>query len=154
MHSDKPLILPHHAIMALVTAADRARRAMSQTLQPFDVTLAQFNVLTILAKNKELPIFQIAARMVEATPGITRLVSTLESKGLLRRVQAKGDRRQQLCSLTPRGQRLLQDVLPSVAVAQRALLDDLTASEAQVLTRLLRRVPAGDSGHLSNALDN
>ena len=36
------IILPRHGIMALMRAADGARRAMTQTLQRFDLTLPQF----------------------------------------------------------------------------------------------------------------
>ena len=101
--SEVPIILPRHAIIALMRAADGARRAMTRTLQAFDLTLPQFNVLTILRFNDGLPTFQVAARMVEATPGITRLMMTLEAKGYISRSQSAGDRRQQLCSLTAAG---------------------------------------------------
>lgn len=133
-------VLPHHTVMALVTAADRVRRAMTQALHPFDLTVPQFNVLVILDAHAELPTFQIAARMVEATPGITRLVSTLEAKGLVNRVQSSGDRRQQLCSLTRHGREALKAVLPRIHAAQRQFLSGLSQADAARMTALLRRV--------------
>ena len=123
-------------------AADGARRAMTRTLQPFDLTLPQFNVLTILRFNDALPTFQVAARMVEATPGITRLMITLEAKGYISRSQSAGDRRQQLCSLTAAGAKVVDAAIPRVAAAQERLLRDLSRPEALQLTGLLRRVPA------------
>lgn len=133
-------MLPRHAIMALMTAADRARRAMTQALQPFDLTLPQFNVLAILAHERALPTFQVAARMVENTPGITRLMTTLEAKRYIRRSQSAGDRRQQLCALTPRGRRVMRAAMPGFTGAQAQLLGALTRSEARQMTALLRRV--------------
>lgn len=136
----KEIVLPRHAVMALMTAADGARRAMTQALQPFELTLPQFNVLTILSHQRELPTFQIAARMVEATPGITRLVTTLEAKRYITRSQAAGDRRQQLCALTPQGRRVVDAAVPGFTEAQAQLLGALSKSEALQMTALLRRI--------------
>jgi DNA-binding MarR family transcriptional regulator len=140
--SEVHIILPRHAIIGLMRAADGARRAMTRTLQPFDLTLPQFNVLTILRFNDALPTFQVAARMVEATPGITRLMITLEAKGYISRSQSAGDRRQQLCSLTVAGAKVVDAAIPRVKAAQERLLRDLSRPEALQLTGLLRRVPA------------
>ena len=136
------IILPRHGIMALMRAADGARRAMTRTLQRFDLTLPQFNVLTILRFHQELPTFQVAARMVEATPGITRLMITLEAKGYISRSQSAGDRRQQLCSLTAAGVKVVDAAVPRVKATQERLLGDLSRPEALQLTGLLKRVPA------------
>ena len=135
-----PALVARHAIVALMQAADAARRAMVRSLQPFDLTLPQFNVLTILLHHDELPTFQIAARMVEATPGITRLVSTLDAKGYVRRSQSKGDRRQQLCALTAAGRRLVKSAIPPFSTAQQRLIADLNRAESQQMTDLLQRV--------------
>ena len=105
---DDPILRARKTIIELMKAADGARRAMTRALEPFDLTLPQFNVLTILFHHNELPTFQIAARMVENTPGITRLVSTLEAKGYVRRGQSATDRRQQLCSLTAAGRNVVK----------------------------------------------
>jgi DNA-binding MarR family transcriptional regulator len=139
--AEEPIVLPRHAVIALMTAADAARRAMTRALAPFDLTLPQYNVLTILRFQGELPTFQIAARMVEATPGITRLVTTLDAKGYVRRSQSAGDRRQQLCSLTAAGRKIVDAAIPPFTAAQRRLIADLEAPEALQLTALLRRVP-------------
>ena len=115
---------------------------MTQTLQAFDLTLPQFNVLTILWWEKELPTFQVAARMVEATPGITRLMITLEAKGYIRRSQSTGDRRQQLCSLTAKGRRVVDAAIPPFTATQERLVGALSKSEVLQMTALLRRVSA------------
>ena len=139
--ASKPFVIPREAIVALMRSADAARRAMTRALHPFDLTLPQFNVLTILWADGELPTYEIAKRMVEATPGITRLVTTLESKGHLRRTQSAGDRRRQLCSLTPAGRRVLDASVPPFLDSQKQLIGDLNKSEAMQMIALLQRVP-------------
>jgi DNA-binding MarR family transcriptional regulator len=133
-------VLPRHAIVTLMKAADGARRAMTRSLHNSELTLPQFNVLTILLHHDELPTFQVAARMVEATPGITRLMSTLEAKRYIRRQQADGDRRQQLCSLTAEGRRVVEAAIPGFSAAQQRLLSNLKRSEVLEMTALLQRV--------------
>jgi DNA-binding MarR family transcriptional regulator len=139
--------LPRYAIIALMQAADGARRAMTRTLQTFDLTLPQFNVLTILMHHDELPTFEVAARMVEAAPGITRLMNTLAAKRYIRRTQSTDDRRQQLCALTARGRRVLDAAIPPFSATQARLLRDLRRSEAVQVTALLQRIsdPGGPS---------
>ena len=134
------VVLPRDAIIALVSAADRTRRAMSRALQPFELTLPQFNVLIILRREEELPTLQIAARLVEEVPGITRLVNTLAEKTYIRRRQCKEDRRQQLCSLTPAGRRIIDAVMPRIKETQEGLLATLSRSEAIQVVTLLDRV--------------
>jgi DNA-binding MarR family transcriptional regulator len=133
-------VLPRSAIIALMKAADGARQAMTRSLDPFGLTLPQFNVLTILLHHDELPTFQVAALMVEATPGITRLMSTLEAKQYVRRSQCSGDRRRQLCSLTPEGRRIVEAAIPSFTATQASLLKDLDRSNVLTLTALLDRM--------------
>jgi len=135
------ILRARHAIVALMKAADGARREMTRSLRAFDLTLAQYNVLTILLHHDELPTFQVAARMVEATPGITRLMGKLERKRYFRRSQSASDRRQQLCALTPQGRRVVEKAIPPFSAAQRRLIADLDTSEALQMTALLERVP-------------
>jgi MarR family 2-MHQ and catechol resistance regulon transcriptional repressor len=129
-----------HAIIALMKAADGARQAMTRSLEAFELTLPQFNVLTILLHHDELPTFQVAARMVEATPGITRLMDTLHAKGFVQRVQCAGDRRRQLCALTPAGRRVVEAAIPGFSLTQQDLLRELGKSDVAKLTALLQRM--------------
>jgi DNA-binding MarR family transcriptional regulator len=132
--------LPRDAVIALMKAADGTRRAMVRTLRQFDLTLPQFNVLIILRREQELPTLEVAARLVEETPGITRLMNTLTAKRYIRRRQRKGDRRQQLCSLTESGRRLINDVVPHIKATQEGIVGGLTHGEVTQMIGLLRRL--------------
>ena len=61
-------------------AADLVRRRVTCVLEPHDITGQQYNVLRILrgAGAEGLPTLEIAQRMIEQTPGITRLIDRLE----------------------------------------------------------------------------
>src|SRR5262245_5700025 len=134
------IVIPRDAIIALMKAADRTRRAMTRTLQTFDLTLSQFNVLIILRRTPELPTLDVAARLVEETPGITRLMNTLTAKRYIRRRRSKEDQRQQLCSLTDAGRRVIDAVIPRMKATQEQIIDDLNGEEVLQMIALLRRL--------------
>src|SRR3954469_19439406 len=95
--------------VALMRTADLLRRHVAVVLAPFDITEQQYNVLRILrgAGEKGLPTLDIAERMIEETPGITRLIDRLESKKLVARKRCATDRRQVFCLITRPGLDLL-----------------------------------------------
>jgi len=109
-----------------------------------DVTLQQYNVLRILrgVHPEGLPTLEIAARMMERTPGVSRLVDRLERKGLVRRERPASDRRQVLCRVTDRGLELLARLDPEVDAADERALAALDEGDAVHLAGLLNRVRA------------
>jgi len=95
--------------VGLMLTADVVRRHGEALLAPFGITLQQYNVLRILRGSRpdSLPTLEIAARMIEKSPGVTRLLDRLEKKGLVRRQRCSEDRRQVLCGITEKGLALL-----------------------------------------------
>lgn len=136
----------HEAVLNLVRTADYLRRQITTALEPFDITPQQFNVLRILrgAGAEPLPTLEIAERMVEQTPGVTRLLDRLEAKGLIARERCRHDRRQVLCRISPAGLVLLARLDAPVREANERALKSLPKSAQRQLSRLLERVRAGD----------
>ena len=108
------------------------------------VTLQQYNVLRILrgAGPAGLPTLEIAARMIERSPGITRLLDRLEARGLVRRVRCPDDRRQVIGHATDKAARLLSALERPLAGAIRQSLAPLDAARTAELVRLLDAVRA------------
>ena len=129
----------HEGVVGLLLTADRMRRDLARVVEPHGLTLQQYNVLRILrgAGAKGLPTLDIAERMIEQAPGITRLLDRLEKKELVRRERCARDRRQVLVVITPSGLRLLHDLDAPMAKADDALLDRLGSRRAVTLIRLL-----------------
>src|SRR5215831_14937473 len=131
-------------LIAILQSADQLRRQGEALLAPHDVTLQQFNVLRILrgARPEGLCTLTIAERMIEKTPGITRLIDRLEKKGLVRRVRSEEDRRQVWCRITPAGERLLARLDDPVESFDRETVRDLSPAEQDQLTALLGQLRA------------
>lgn len=95
--------------MALLRTANVLRRRVDALVASEGITSQQYNVLRILRGAKApLPTMEIAERMIDQAPGITRHVNNLEERGLIRREAWAGDRRQVLCQITPAGLRVLE----------------------------------------------
>ncbi len=129
----------HAALVSLLLTADRLRRRMAAVVEPHGITVQQFNVLRILrgAGDDGVPTLEVAARMVEQTPGITRLLDRLEVKHLVRRQRCPKDRRQHLCWITEEGERLLGALdEPTLHVAEDALKGISHARRAELMKLL------------------
>ena len=131
-------------VVSVMRTADLLRRRMAALVEPHGITVQQFNVLRILRGGGPdgLPTLEVGARMVEETPGITRLLDRLESKGLVRRQHCPTDRRQHLCWITKEGLDLLASLDEPVVTHSREMLSGLTREEQSRLVSLLDRVRA------------
>ncbi len=131
------------AIVALFLAAEAVKNRVSALLSARDeITLQQYNVLRILrgAGADGLPTLEIVDRMIERTPGITRLIDRLESKRFVERYRLERDRRQVWCRLTAQGAALLADLDPPMNALDATALDCLASRELATLIELLTRV--------------
>jgi MarR family transcriptional regulator, organic hydroperoxide resistance regulator len=132
------------AVVTLLATADRVRTALAHVTEARGITLQQYNVLRILrgAGPDGLPTLDIAARMIEPSPGITRLLDRLEARKLVRRVRCPEDRRQVLCHAPEAARHLLADLEAPMAEAGLRILAPLDKSRTAELVRLLDAVRA------------
>lgn len=133
------------AAVALLRTADLARRVMTELVEPLGITLQQYNVLRILrgAGVEGLPTLDIAERMIEQTPGITRLIDRLEAKRLVSRERCPTDRRQVFCRITADGLALLAQLDAPSAVVQNDAFAGITKKELAQLIGILDRLRDG-----------
>ena len=77
--------LEDEALVALELTADRLQWRFSEMLKPHGLSPTQYNALRILrgAKDEGRSRSEIAERMVNRDPDITRLVDRLERRGLV-----------------------------------------------------------------------
>jgi DNA-binding MarR family transcriptional regulator len=136
----KPFRSRHQeAVIALMRTADVVRRRITQVVAPFGITGQQFNVLHILsgAGKDGIPTLEIAERMIERTPGITRLLDRLEAKGMVRRERCPTDRRQVMCWISDSGRELLKKLDGPVSKADTESLGDIRAEDLERFIAML-----------------
>ena len=131
---------------AVLRTADLIRRRTAAALAPHGITSQQYNVLRILrgAHPKSLPTLEVAARMIEQTPGVTRLLDRLEEAGLVSRERGADDRRLVHCHITAAGLALLAELDLPIEEVNRSAVRSLDASARRTLLHLLSLVREAD----------
>jgi DNA-binding MarR family transcriptional regulator len=129
------------AVVALLRTADVLGRFVDRVIAESGITGQQYNVLRILRGSGEqgLPTLDIAERMIEETPGVTRLIDRLEAKGLVSRERCATDRRQVFCRIARPGLELLDRLDAPVKAAANDALRGLKRAEIAQLIDLLDR---------------
>lgn len=137
--------LQQEAVVEILRTAAYVRRFGMRVFEQHDITNQQYNVLRILrgADPGGLPTLDIAERMIERTPGITRLLDRLETKKLVRRERPSDDRRQVLCYITPAGLTLLRELDAPLKEQASQALRALAPPELNGLIRLLTLIRSG-----------
>ena len=132
-------------MIGLLRTADVVRRTVAAVVEPHGITFQQYNVLRILrgAGADGLPTLEIATRMIEQSPGITRLLDRLESRKLVTRLRCPKDRRRVLCTVTAEGLRLLSTLDAPVHAADDSALRMLSDRQIATLLEILDAVRAG-----------
>lgn len=133
------------ARLALMRTVDDLERRMAGVLCSAGITHQQYNVLRILrgAGVDGLPTLSIGERMIERTPGITRLIDRLLKKGWVERRRATHDRRQVVCTITESGLQLLSDLDGPIDREDDEALAMLSEDEQRQLIDFLARIRAG-----------
>lgn len=134
------------ATLGLLRTADAVKRSLAQVIEPHGITPQQYNVLRILrgAGPDGLPTLTIGERMVEHTPGVTRLVDRLERKGLVARCPCEKDRRRVFCRMTAKGLDLLKELDDPVNRWDSHAVSVLLPAELDSLIDQLDRVRASN----------
>lgn len=132
------------AVVTLIATASRVRESLSAIVAARGITIQQYNVLRILrgAGEAGIPTLDIAARMIDKSPGITRLLDRLEALKLVRRRRCASDRRQVLCHSTAQALRLLAELEAPMSDAGRRCLAPIEEKGTLELIALLDRVRA------------
>ena len=110
LRQGKPLGPSEDALLNLLVAAGWLRARLDRACARFALTNRQYNVLRILrgAHPGGHPRQEIAVRMIERAPDVTRLVDRLQARVLVERARTGPDRRQAIARITSRGLSLLR----------------------------------------------
>jgi len=144
LKQQKPFASPEHEIllglrMAAARVVEPWARFLKTTAQ---LTTHQYNVLRILRGSHpaRLACSDIADRMIERDPDITRLIDRLEKRGLVKRSRSRQDRRVVEVGMTDKGLVLVRGLDAHVQRLPKALLGRLGAERVRQLATLLEAV--------------
>jgi DNA-binding MarR family transcriptional regulator len=130
------------AAVALFRTVDVIRADLERALAGHGITAQQYNVLRILRGShpEPLPTLEIAERMIERSPGITRLLDRLEAAGLVTRSRCPEDRRVVHCAITRAGLATLAATDQPVRAVESGRTGRLSKAELSKLLEILDRL--------------
>jgi DNA-binding MarR family transcriptional regulator len=114
------------------------RARVGSTLNRLGLTFAQAHALRLLDPERPLPMSSLAERLFCDASNVTGIADRLESRGLVERRSAEGDRRVKALTLTADGVELREQVL-AVMSEPPAAIALLSAADQRTLRDILRR---------------
>jgi DNA-binding MarR family transcriptional regulator len=130
------------AMLNLLVAAKLTENDFEELLQPFGITRRQYNVLRILkgAHPGGHPRTEIASRVLEQFPDITRIIDRLEEQGLITRHRGKKDKRESLTYITAKGIAVVGKTAPLVEEFMKEIEKKLSAEGCRKLSELCEKL--------------
>jgi DNA-binding MarR family transcriptional regulator len=135
-----------------VGALDRSlRRSLVSILRPFELTVAEYTVLSLISRRGGYSNAQLARRSFVSPQAMHEMISSLEQRGLLERPPSESHGSMRHTHLTKQGRDLLDRCNVSVDEMEEAMLEGVPSeTRAEVITlllesaRILRDIPASD----------
>lgn len=112
-------------------------RATLLLLRPWDLNVAQFDVLTQVGSTQGITQQELADRLLVTKGNISQLLDRMERSGLLQRNHSG---RSNVILLTEVGQQLYAQVVPAQETMIEAQFSPLSHEEQEQLLRLLRKL--------------
>src|SRR5665213_2904599 len=149
--ADKP---QEPAFRALVRTMGLLERVMQPYFARFGISGTKWGALRALHRAQNpghlgLRMSELSERLLVRPPSVTGVIDRLERDGLVARDAAQEDLRAKRVRLTPRGRRLVEQVLQVHAAQIASVMRGLGDGEQAELYRLLDRL----SGHLETLAD-
>ncbi|NOT50068.1 MAG: MarR family transcriptional regulator [Chitinophagaceae bacterium] len=132
------------AAINLIYTVGWVRERTKSIFEQEDITGQQFNILRILRGSFPEPLstLQIRERMLEKMSDTSRIVDRLITKGLVKKITCKSDRRLVDVIITDKGKKLLEK-LDLRQDELDAILGNLSENDANILSDLLDKIRHG-----------
>ena len=136
-------------IAEVLATADAFLREGPRLLKPHGLTVAQFNVLNVLAESDSptgLSQRELSDELVVDRSNVTGLLDRMEKAGWVRRVDDPNDRRIYRVQLTGEGRRLWNEVAPRYTTVVTQVTRGLTDRQARDTLVALGKLKAAARG--------
>lgn len=129
------------AMLAIMRTSDLLENRLARLLREYGLTLSQYNVLRILrGEDKPMRCLDVAARMIQVAPAITRVVDQLLTLGLISKTQSTEDRRVFSIELKPAAIKLLSRLDQPVLDLHASLMEGVKKTDLKSLIQTLETV--------------
>ncbi|WP_044303022.1 MarR family winged helix-turn-helix transcriptional regulator [Rhodopirellula sallentina] len=139
-------LIEQEAALSIMRTSDLLENRFARLLREYDLTRSQYNVLRILrGEGRPMPCLEVAQRMIQVAPAITRVVDQLVNAELIVKTQSDSDRRVFLIDLTSRAKRVLKAVDVPLLELHRSLLSGVPKKDLKQVIAILQQIREGVS---------
>jgi DNA-binding MarR family transcriptional regulator len=125
---------------ALVTAARRWRKVANDRVRSIGQSMARWETLFLVAFSDRLSVAELASLLGIEGPTMVRMLQVLERDGLITREQSATDRRVSASSITPDGEKVIEDIKAITRKLREEVLSDLDHDELVMAQRVLSKI--------------
>ncbi len=128
--------LPYH----LNRTGVRLATAFTKELERFNLTLPMWRVLAVLWHHGELKVSDITVDTTIEQSTLSRMLVTMDDRGLITRERSKLDARTVVVNLTPAGRKMTKTLIPWALHFERLALKGFSEEEISTLYAMLTRI--------------
>ncbi len=140
--NNKGELFNREAVIELIVTGNWVQERLTESLKPFKLSIAQFNVLRILRGQKGEPasLACVNEKMIHKMSNTTRLVDKLLEKGLVERIICPDNRRKIEITITTSGLNLLKELDEVINHTEETVMGSLDQQEVSDLISLLKKL--------------
>jgi len=132
--------LAHLVGYAASRAALELRKVFARHMEPFDLRIAEFTILMLVATNGDVNQKQLGDALDISPPNMAVTLDRMVDRGWVERVRSTHDRRAQHVVLTARGRALAERTRRVSMTMEEPAWAMLSAAERALLIELLRKI--------------
>lgn len=116
-----------------------------EMLSKSDITEQQWRILRSLSEFGEMDSTSLAERSALLTPSLTRIINSMQSKGLVLQRRDEIDKRRQMITITASGQKIIDDNLAEATAIMQKVKHSLGSDNYEKLLDLLSLLEKSDT---------
>jgi len=106
----------------------------------FDITPEQFVILSILDDNSNLHQMQLCELLYKDRSNMARLISVLESKGLIKKLPSVDKRLVNKIQITEKGKKLKDIIVPVIKKSRNKFLNNISDEELNYCIKVFSKI--------------
>ena len=134
-------LVEQEAALSIMRTSDLLENRFARLFREHGLTASQYNVLRILrGESKPMPCLEVADRMIQVAPAITRVVNQLLEVDLIVKKQCPEDRRVFYIEINAAGKRLLKKIDEPLLDLHRSLLSGVPKKDLSAIIKVMENV--------------
>lgn len=126
-------------LIAFTRAEHKIHNLEYKTIKESGLTISQFGVLEVLYNKGDLRIGEIMEKILTTSGNITVVIKNLEKDGFIKKISDPLDKRSTIISITDKGIKVIEEILPDHIKNINNIFDVLTDEEKIVLKDILNK---------------